>query len=106
MGEARYVLETEHAARALNRMRGAENPVEEFGVEGALIQAQKSGFHFRQMFGGLLEKRFAKTIEVYLHGRFLSISRQDPGDGLKQLFGMERLHQPSGGAGRLALLLL
>src|ERR1039458_4909247 len=73
MRETRDILQAEHAARALNGMRGAENRVEQLGIEGTLVQAQESGLHFRQMFGGLLEERFAKTVKVYLHGGLLSL---------------------------------
>src|SRR5580693_6139775 len=48
-------------------MRGTEDGVQQLGIERSLIQAQKPGFHRRQMFGRFLEERFAKTVEVYLH---------------------------------------
>ena len=50
MGDFAQVVEAERSAAALDRMRGAENRIQVFGVRIGHIESQQQAFHFGQMF--------------------------------------------------------
>ncbi len=71
VGDVLQVGEAEGAARALDRMRGAEDRVELLGVRVGDVQAQQQVFHAGQMLGGLLEKDLMELAHVDGHGASL-----------------------------------
>ncbi|MNZ73889.1 hypothetical protein D3C78_923180 [compost metagenome] len=78
VGDGGQVVETEHAAGALDRVRGAEDAVEGFRFRLVEIEADQQQFEGGQVFVGFLEEHLEKLAHAvhagHPYGRTLRVT--------------------------------
>src|SRR5450432_1429693 len=107
MREAHQIVETEGAAAALNRMDGAEDRVQGLRVNAALVHLDKAGFQFGELLLAFLEERLPYgRHRIQALGSPWDKSGRDAANGFDEFSRIERLDDPTRGAGLASTVFL
>lgn len=68
VGDGGDVVETEHSAGTLDRMRGAEDAVQRLAVRPVQVETDQEEFEGGQVFLGFLEEHLEKLAHILGHG--------------------------------------
>ncbi|MCY1457387.1 hypothetical protein D9M71_746830 [compost metagenome] len=69
MGQACNRIETERAGAPLDRVRGAEDGIDDLRILRTIFQGEQAGFHRIQPFAAFFEEGGVETLQVHAHWR-------------------------------------